>query len=231
MPALRAGARAPDARRGARRVSSLLIAFWAQRGRALTAELYGGNREKLTAAAGATLARRALAMLRASGHTGAVSFRIDCAYYAGKTDRVYAYSFILTDLDGDRVAVSVEHFHRHRAQIEERLKDAKLGQALRRMPTADQHANRTWMAACLLAGELNLTALICDLSPAAGASGKALADAPLRRAAKTLRRLLFCVPARIITSARQTTLRLPAGWRHTNLLAATYHAALALPEP
>jgi len=302
------------------------IAFWAQRGRALTGELVGGHREKLTAAAAATIARRALTMLRAAGHTGAVSFRIDSAYYAvglleairkagarftvsvprtkaiwkliatipddawtdatdlpgaqvaqafytpdgwrheplrmivrrtlytaaeisrsanarrrktihpdqlalladGQTTEVYGYSFILTDI-ADHDPVWVEHFHRHRAQIEERLKDAKLGQALRRMPTSDHNANRVWMAACLLA--LNLTAIVCDLSPAAGASGKAAADAPLRRAAKTLRRLLFCVPARIITSGRQTILRLPAGWRHTDVLAATYHAALALPAP
>jgi len=61
------------------------------------------------------------------------------------------------------------------------------------MPTADLHANRTWMTAALTA--LNLTALICDLCPVAGASGKAPADAP--RTAKTLRVLLFCVPARI----------------------------------
>ncbi|MCA1698646.1 MAG: IS1380 family transposase [Actinobacteria bacterium] len=302
------------------------IAFWAQRGRALTGELVGGNREKLTAAAAATLARRALRMLRSAGHTGNVTFRIDSAYYAvalltalrkagarftvsiprtermwqlqaqipesawtdatdmaqaqvaqvayapggwehealrmivrrtlytaeqvskntnarrrrtihpdqlalladGATDAVYGYSFILTDIP-DRPAVWVEHFHRHRAQIEERLKDAKLGQALRRMPCADEHANRTWMAACLLA--LNLTALVCDLCPGAGASGKAPADAPLRRTAKTLRRLLFCVPARIATSARQTILHLPAGYRHADTLSATYHAALSLPAP
>jgi hypothetical protein len=302
------------------------IAFWAQRGRALTGELVGGNREKLTAAAAATLARRALAMLRAAGHTGAVTFRIDSAYYAlgllmalrtagarfsvsvartdavwkliaripehawtdatglpgaqvaeiahapqgwrheplrmivrrtlysaaeisanprarrrktihpdqlalladGATERVFGYSFLLTDIH-DRPAAWVEHFHRHRAEIEERLKDAKLGQALRRMPSADHNANRTWMAACLLA--LNLTALVCDLSPAAGASGKAPADAPLRRTAKTLRRLLFCVPARVITSARQTILRLPAGYHHADTLSATYHAALSLPAP
>jgi hypothetical protein len=98
----------------------------------------------------------------------------------GQTDAVYGYSFIATDIH-DLPAVWVEHFHRHRAQIEERLKDAKLGQALRRMPSADHNANRTWMAACLLA--LNLTALVCDLCPAAGASGKAPADAPLRRTA------------------------------------------------
>lgn len=302
------------------------IAFWAQRGRALTGELVGGNREKLTAAASATLARRALSMLRAAGHSGAVTFRIDSAYYAigllcalrkagasftvsvkrttatwklleqiaddawvdtdglpgaqvaqttyspdgwrheplrmivrrtlytaaqvsasgqarrrrtihpeqlalladGRTDRVYGYSFIATDI-ADRAAADLEHFHRHRAQIEERLKDAKLGQALRRMPSADHNANRTWMTACLLA--LNLTTLVCDLSPAAGASGKAPADAPLRRAAKTLRRILFCVPARVIRSARQTILRLPAGYRHADILTATYHAALALPAP
>ena len=49
-----------------------------------------------------------------------------------------------------------------------------------------------WLTAALLA--LNLTALCCDLCPAAGASGKAPTDAPLRRAAKTLRNLLFNIP-------------------------------------
>ena len=97
------------------------------------------------------------------------------------------------------------------------------------MPSADHNANRTWMTACLLA--LNLAAMVCDLSPAAGASGKAPADAPLRRAAKTLRRIFFCVPARIVTSGRRTILRLSAGYRHRDLPHATYHAALALPLP
>ncbi|MCA1680328.1 MAG: transposase [Actinobacteria bacterium] len=193
-------------------------ALWAQRGRALTAELVGGNQEKLTAQASATLARRALRMLRSAGHTGAVTFRVDCAYYAvglltalrktdarftvsvprtaamwklvaqipadawadardlpdaqiaeiaytptgwkheslrmivrrtrysaaqisanprarrrktihpeqlamlldGQASEVYGYSFILTDI-AEQTAVWVEHFHRHRAQIEERL--------------------------------------------------------------------------------------------------------------
>jgi hypothetical protein len=191
------------------------IAFWAQRGRALTAELVGGNQEKLTAQAAATLARRALRMLRSAGHTGKVTFRIDSAYYAvgllvalrkagarftvsvprtvamwnliaqippdawtdaldlagaqiaqiaytpagwkheplriivrrtrytaaeistnprarrrktihpqqlallleGQASEVYGYSFILTDIH-DKAAAWVEHFHRHRAQIE-----------------------------------------------------------------------------------------------------------------
>ena len=47
---------------------------------------------------------------------------------AGEADVVYGYSFILTDLTGD--AAMVEHHHRDRAQIEERIKDAKLGVSL-----------------------------------------------------------------------------------------------------
>jgi hypothetical protein len=35
----------------------------------------------------------------------------------------------------------------------------------------------------------------------------------------------------LITSGRQTILRLPAGYRHADLLDATYHAALGLPAP
>jgi hypothetical protein len=109
----------------------------------------------------------------------------------GKVASVYGHSFILADIHW-QPAVWIEHFHRHRAQIEERLKEAKLGQALRHLPSANQHANRVWLQAALLA--LNLTALCCDLCPAAGASGKAPTDAPLRRTAKTLRRILFNVP-------------------------------------
>src|SRR5512133_940005 len=300
------------------------IAFWAQRGRALTGELVAGNREKLSARKAAVICRRALRMLPA-GH-GPVTFRIDSAYYAiellkalrkaaarfsvsvprttamwktleripddawqpatgmdgaevaetsytpagckhqqprlivrrrcfaarelsksprarrlktihpeqlqlalaGQLASVYGYSFILTDIT-DQPATEIEHFHRHRAQIEERLKDAKLGQALRRLPSADINANRVWMTAVLAA--LNLAAMLCDLSPLAGASGTAPEKTPLRRHAKTLRRTLLCVPARITRHARQTTLRLAAGYRHLAALEATWAAAHALPPP
>jgi len=301
------------------------VAFWAQRGRALTSELVGGNREKLSASECARIARRAIALL-ASGH-GPVTLRIDSAYYAvellaalrqqrarftvsaprnqaiwkalaqipedawtdaiempgaqvaestympagwrheplrlivrrvafsaeriadgsltarrrttihpdqlqlalhGEVASVFGYSFILTDI-GHQPTVWIEHFHRHRAQIEERLKEAKLGQALRHLPSADEHANRVWLTCALLA--LNLTALCCELCPAAGASGKAPDDAPLRRAAHTLRRILFNVPARIIRSARRTILRLPEGFRHAGVFQATLDAVYALPPP
>jgi len=144
----------------------------------------------------------------------------------GKVASVYGYSFVLTDIYHQPTAW-VEHFHRHRAQIEERLKEAKLGQPLRHLPSGDEHANRLWLAAALLA--LNLTALCCELCPAAGASGKAPDHAPLRRAAKTLRRILFNVPARIIRSGRHTILRLPEGFPHADIFRHTLEAVYALP--
>jgi hypothetical protein len=299
------------------------VAFWAQRGRALTAELVAGNREKLDSRECTRIAKRAIRLLP-DGH-GPVTFRIDSAYYQlellkalraerarftvsvprtdamwkalerivesvwqdaidmegaqvaettykpsgwkhepqrliirrvpfsaqqiaklkgsrrlktihpeqlqlaldGKIASVYGYSFILCDIPASEMTTAqVEHFHRHRAQIEERLKESKLGQALRRLPSSDQHANRVWLTAALLA--LNLTAFCCDLCPAAGASGKAPRNAPLRRAAKTLRNLLFCIPARIVRTGRRLILRPAAGYPHREILTATLNAIYAL---
>jgi hypothetical protein len=56
------------------------IAFWAQRGRALTAKLVGGNQERLGGKEYARIASRAIGLLPA-GH-GAVTMRVDPAYYA-----------------------------------------------------------------------------------------------------------------------------------------------------
>jgi len=148
----------------------------------------------------------------------------------GQLDSTFAYSFIVTDIPAQEMtAVEVEHFHRHRAQIEERFKDLKLGQALRHLPSGKLAANRLWLACSLLA--LNITAWVCDISPAAGASGNAPEDTPLRRHAKTLRRILFCVPGRIVRTARRIIVRLPEGFPHFEIFNATYHAALALPGP
>jgi hypothetical protein len=149
----------------------------------------------------------------------------------GEISSTYAYSFIVTDIPtAELTAVEVEHFHRCRAQIEERFKDLKLGQALRHLPSGNLAANRLWLACALLA--LNITAWVCDISPAAGASGHAAdEDTPLRRHAKALRRILFCVPGRIVRTARRIIVRLPDGFPHFELFNATYHAALALPGP
>ena len=143
----------------------------------------------------------------------------------GQTDCVYGYSFILSDIHW-QPTVWIEHFHRHRAQIEERLKESKLGQALRHLPSGNEHANRVWLTAALLA--LNLTAFCCDLCPAAGASGKAPDNVPLRRAAKTLRNLMFTIPARIVRTGRRVILRPPAGFRHSTIIKDTLEAIYAL---
>lgn len=148
----------------------------------------------------------------------------------GQLASTYAYSFIVSDIPADeKSTVQVEHFHRQRAQIEERFKDAKLGQPLRHLPSGDMDANRLWLACCLLA--LNITAMVCDISPAAGAAGAAPEGTPLRRHAKALRQILFCVPARITRSARQTIVHLPDGFRHLHVFQATYDAAYALGAP
>jgi len=144
----------------------------------------------------------------------------------GQLDSVYGYSFTLTDIPHHHTAW-IEHFHRHRAQVEERLKNTKTGQALRHLPSGDVNANRAWLTASLLA--LNLTAFCCDLSPAASASGQAPEKAPRRRHAHTLRRLLFNIPARIIRTGRRVILRLPAGYRHADTFQQTLDALYALP--
>ena len=103
---------------------------------------------------------------------------------------MYGYSFILTDLAGE--AAAIEHHHRDRAQIEERIKDAKLGVSLRRLPLSDLEANRVWLHCSTLA--LNLLALLNDLMFGIDPPG----HLPRRRQAKFVRRMLLCVPACVI---------------------------------
>jgi len=142
----------------------------------------------------------------------------------GQLDEVYGYSFILTDLHWAH-PLFIEYFHRHRAQVEERLKDTKLGQALRHLPSGDENANRVWLTAALTA--LNLTAFCCDVSPAAGASSDPDAK-PQRRHGKALRNLFFCIPLRIVRTARRLILRPPAGYLHRQVLQDTLDAIYAL---
>jgi hypothetical protein len=68
------------------------------------------------------------------------------------TEPVYEYSFIVTNLDvstGDRAA-AVEHWYRHRTQVENLFRDAKHGAALRHLPSGHPEVNRAWMWGALL---------------------------------------------------------------------------------
>jgi hypothetical protein len=120
----------------------------------------------------------------------------------GEVGHVYAYSFILTNLSW--LPVPFEAWFRQRALVEERIKDAKLGAALRHLPSGKKAVNRTWMWAALLA--LNISNWIQSL---AGAD----MDGRGRAHGKRLRRELICVPARIVHRARYIVIRLAAGVR------------------
>ena len=121
--------------------------------------------------------------------------------------------------------MTVEHHHRDRAQIEERIKDAKLGVSLRRLPLSDLDANRVWLHCSTLA--LNLLALLNDLMFGIDPPG----HLPRRRQAKFVRRMLLCVPARVIHHARRIILRLPAGLPSAPAFQAAYAAARGLSRP
>src|SRR5665811_1281012 len=63
------------------------------------------------------------------------------------------YSYILTNLDVSTPTklVEVEHWYRHRTDIEALNKDAKHDAALRHLPSGDRTVNTVWMWAALLA--------------------------------------------------------------------------------
>ena len=114
--------------------------------------------------------------------------------------RLYGYSFILTDRDED--GVWVEHHHRHRAQIEERIREAKLGAALRRLPSGDLNANRLWaFCACRRA-----SAMRAPSPPPTGRSGR------------------FRLPDRAL-APRSTRPPLPGPFRHARKRVADRHIA------
>ena len=120
-------------------------------------------------------------------------------------DHVYAYSFIATntDVSTPAKATAAEAWHRMRTDIEDRIRDAKHGAALRHLPSGDRRANTVWMWGALLA--VNLSAWLQELS------GLDYGDGRGRAHLGTLRHRLLVVPARLVHHAGQPVLRLPPG--------------------
>jgi hypothetical protein len=128
----------------------------------------------------------------------------------GTATHAYAVSFIVTnipanDRPGDTAGnaesiVEVEAWFRRRTDIEDRIREAKLGAALRKLPSGHQGLNTVWMWAALLAG--NLSVLLQALTGI---------DKHGRAHAARLRHELLCVPARLVHHGRRRTLRLPPG--------------------
>lgn len=132
----------------------------------------------------------------------------------GTATHAYAVSFIVTnipandrpgDTAGDTAGdvesfLQIEAWFRRRTDIEDRIREAKLGAALRKLPSGNQAVNTVWMWAALLAG--NLSVLLQALTGI---------DEHGRAHAARLRHELLCVPARLVRHGRRLTLRLPPG--------------------
>jgi hypothetical protein len=124
----------------------------------------------------------------------------------GTAAHAYAVSFIVTNIPTHHdptkgeTARDVEAWFRRRTDIEDRIREAKLGAALRRLPSADHAVNTVWMWAALIAG--NLSVLLQALTRI---------DTGGRAHAARLRHELLCIPARLVRHGRTLTLRLPPG--------------------
>ena len=112
-------------------------------------------------------------------------------------------------------AVEVEHWYRQRTTIENLFRDSKHGGALRHLPSGYKEINTAWMHGALLAADIaawlhQLTAT----SKRDGDGGETVTGHGIRggKAMITiLRHRLINIPARLISHAGQTILRLPPG--------------------
>jgi hypothetical protein len=151
----------------------------------------------------------------------------------GRVGYVFAYSFLLSDKLGD--AAEIERWHRQRAHIEERIKEAKNGCGLIHLPMREAAANRAWQAATVVAH--NLVAMLA-VEVAAGNRRRlnervasAVEEDDLRHQApervqphnlQLVRRWLINVPARVVHRARQVFVRLAGGMLWSEVFKRTY---------
>jgi hypothetical protein len=145
-------------------------------------------------------------------------------------DAIYAYSFLLTNLDVSTPgkAAAVEHWYRHRTTVENIFRDSKHGAALRHLPSGYPRVNMAWMWGTLLAATMaawlhQLTTITAGEDILAGhgvRGGKAMIA--------TLRWRLIAIPGRLIRHGRQLILRLPPG---CHLLPEVLARLRALPAP
>jgi hypothetical protein len=145
-----------------------------------------------------------------------------------EADTVYGYSFIVTNLDVStpEQAAAVEHWYRHRTAIENMFRDAKIGAALRHLPSGYPQVNKAWMWGALLAVSIAgwLHQLTATPGPEGTLIGHGVRDGQAMIA--TLRHKLIRVPARLLHHAGALELRLPPGY---HLLEAVLARLRALP--
>ena len=149
----------------------------------------------------------------------------------GRVEYVFAYSFILTDQIGD--AAEIEHWHRRRAQIEERVRDLKLGDGLLHLPLATMKANRVWLTAAgiahnlisllsLVVADVNHRRLQVRLEASPEPPPRPAAERVVNHNTALVRRWLLTVPGRVLHSGRRIILRLARGMSWASTLLDTY---------
>jgi Transposase DDE domain. len=113
------------------------------------------------------------------------------------------------DVSTGEQAAAVEHWYRHRTQVENIFKDAKLGGALRHLPSGYPQVNTAWMWGALLAASIAgwLHQLTATSKDDAGLRGHGVRGGQAMIA--TLRHRLIHVPARLVRHAGTLELRLP----------------------
>ena len=139
----------------------------------------------------------------------------------GTAEHAYAVSFIVTNLPTGQPKWAdvreVEAWFRRRTDIEDRIREAKLGAGMNHLPSGRAEPNTVWMWGALLAG--NLSVLLQALTGI---------DTDGRAHGIRLRHELLRVPARVVTHARGLTLRLPPG---PQLLPEVLSRLRTLPHP
>jgi hypothetical protein len=130
----------------------------------------------------------------------------------------FDYHPFITDQPGD--PVELDRFHRAHAEVELAIRDLKHGLGLNHLPTKSFAGNHAWLVLQTLAHNLGRwTARLGGLAATA------------RQTIKTLRRRYLAAPARLVTHARQVTLRLPARWPWAGPLIDALTRLRALPGP
>jgi len=145
-------------------------------------------------------------------------------------DTIYAYSFVLTNLDVSTpaTAAGVEHWYRHRTSVENIFRDGKHGAAMRHLPSGHHEVNTAWMWGALLAA--TMAGWLHQLTATPGSDGTLTGHGTRDGKAMiaTLRRRLIRIPARLVRHAGQLRLRLPPGH---DLLDEVLSRLRALPTP
>lgn len=113
----------------------------------------------------------------------------------------YRYHAIITNMEG--APGELVHFHRKRAQSENRIKELKWGLGLRKLPCGRLRANAAWARIGALA--YNLVEAMRRF---------ALPEGWRRFTLKTLRFRLLRVAGIVVKHARQFILKLPLGYPH-----------------